>query len=158
MLRSATLWLVHNLVSIFWGTWALAGVQIWCFPSTTRLGLTTAALTCCCDASNDRLMNVKHNAGLHNSRSPRDVATKNYVVISPEKFYFGHISIPEASLSRLGIIASSSSSYPVYKIWGTFNNLNTAGVNGSLTANTIPSWLQIQCPETVKNLESSIRM
>ena len=36
-------------MSIFWGTWALAGVQIWCFPSTARLGLTTAALTCCCD-------------------------------------------------------------------------------------------------------------
>ena len=49
VLRSATLWLVHILVSIFWGTWVLAGVQMWCLPSTAWLGLTTAALTCCCD-------------------------------------------------------------------------------------------------------------
>ena len=30
-------------------TWALAGVQFWCFPSIAWLGLITAALTCCCD-------------------------------------------------------------------------------------------------------------
>ena len=53
-------------------------------------------------------------------------------------------------MSRLGFIASSSFSSPGYEPYGAFNNLNADGANGSWTANTVPSWLQIQCPEPVK--------
>jgi len=38
-------------VLIFQGTWILAGVQYWGVPSTSSLGLTTAAVTRCWDQS-----------------------------------------------------------------------------------------------------------
>ena len=49
-----------------------------------------------------------------------------------------------------GFIASSSFSSPGYEPYGSFNNLKADGANGSRTVNTVPSWLQSQCPEPVK--------
>ena len=67
-----------------------------------------------------------------------------------KKCYSGYIPILEANVSRLGFIASSSFSSPGYEPFGAFNNFNADGVNGSWKTNTVPSWLQIQCPDPVK--------
>ena len=68
---------------------------------------------------------------------------KNYVDNSTKKFYSGYIPILKDDFSMLGFMASSNVSSP-------FNNLKADGANGSWNTNTIPSWLQIQCPEPVK--------
>jgi hypothetical protein len=95
-------------------------------------------------------MNGKYIAGLHDLRSPQDAATKTYVDNVTKRLYSGHIPILEATVNRLELIASSSFSSPVYEPHGAFNNLNADGANGSWTANTVPRWLHIQCPEPVK--------
>ena len=118
--------------------------------STNILRLGKSATDLRIDGFHDILMNGKYIAGLHDPRSPQDAATKNYVDNVTKRRYSGHIPILEANVSRLGFIASSSFSSPGYEPYGAFNNLNADGANGSWTANTVPSWLQIQCPEPVE--------
>ena len=118
--------------------------------NTNILWLGNAATDPRLDAFHDILMNGKCIAGLHDPRSPQDAATRNYVDNVTKKRYSGHILTLEANVSRLRFIASSNFSSPGYEPYGTFNNLNAYGANGSWTANTVPSWLQIQCPEPVE--------
>ena len=69
------------------------------------------------------------------------------------KSYSGYIPILEANVSRLGFVASASSTLngtnSTYKPYGAFNNLNADGANGSWVSSTTTGWLQIKCTEAV---------
>ena len=74
------------------------------------------------DVYQDIVMNQKFIADLRDPASAQDAATKVYVDNSTKKCYSGYVPVLEANVSRLGFIASASSTVnSLYNPYGAFN-------------------------------------